>query len=51
MAGFFFFFFLRFKATVNFNGEELLDSEPLISTSFVYQVEVGCVCLLFCHTN
>ena len=32
-------FFFRFKATVNFNGEELLDAEPLISTRFVYQVE------------
>ena len=33
------FFCFRFKATVNFNGEELLDAEPLISTRFVYQVE------------
>ena len=47
----FFFFFFRFKATINFNGEKLLDVEPLISTRFVYQVEAGCVCLLFCHTN
>ncbi|KAK7837746.1 hypothetical protein CFP56_020803 [Quercus suber] len=30
---------IKFKATVNFNGEELLDAEPLISTRFVYQVE------------
>ena len=50
IADFFFFFFwfsrnrgiqfclfvcFRFKATVNFNGEELLDAEPLISTRFV----------------
>ena len=33
------FFCFRFKTTVNFNGEELLDAEPLISTRFVYQVE------------
>ena len=45
------FFFFRFKATINFNGEKLLDVEPLISTRFVYQVEAGCVCLVFCHTN
>ena len=47
----FFLFFFRFKAIVKFHGEELLDVEPLISTRFVYQVEAGCVCLVFCHTN
>ena len=43
------FFFSRFKATINFDGEELLDAEALISTRFVYPAEAGCVYLLFCH--
>ena len=45
------FFSLRFKATVNFDGEELLDAKALISTRSVYQAELGCVCLLFCLIN